>query len=125
MTTYDTRKFLDLERQVWDALLTGDMGKDAMMLSDSFLGVYDSGFATKQEHVAELIAGPKISSYTLIQEKLMVLSENVILLSYMAEFSRIHVDPAVAVERMYVSSIWRKEQDAWKNVFSQDAPSAA
>ena len=48
-----------LERQVWDALVTGDINADAALLCDSFLGVYSDGFAQKADHTGQLISGPR------------------------------------------------------------------
>jgi len=105
------------ETSVWQALLSGDARVDAQALDPSFLGVYADGFADKAAHVGQLKDGPTVSSFTLSQMRAMPLGQGFALLSYHAEFTR---PKGPRTEAMYVSSIWRKDADGWRNVFSQD-----
>lgn len=109
--------FLELEKTIWQALVTGDASVDARMLEDGFLGVYDTGFSDKDGHVGQLNAGPTVADYNLSEARLLVLSEGVLLLAYKADFRRVGHDQS---ETMYVSSVWRETATGWRNVFSQD-----
>jgi hypothetical protein len=121
MTAYSTALFLALESKVWDALATGDMAADERLLTDDFLGVYESGFADRAAHVAQLRSGPTVLRYELSQARIMTLSQDLVLLAYRADW--VPNDAAEnRVETMYITSIWRREGDAWRNVFSQDTP---
>ncbi len=120
MKEYTIDQFLELENLVWDALQSGDREKDANMLWDNFLGVYDSGFAEKSEHCGQLDNGPTVSSYSLSEARILVLSEDVVLLSYLAKLRPISNGRVGKPEKMYVSSIWSLIDGNWQNVFSQD-----
>jgi hypothetical protein len=112
--------FLALERAVWQALQDGDAGADARLLSDDFRGVYRSGLAGKSDHVQQLQHGPSVAWYELSRPELLVLAEGVVALSYFARFARPGAGSGSGQESMVITSIWRREQGAWKNVFSQD-----
>ena len=115
-------KFLRLETRVWNAMKTGDMKMDAQLLTDDFLGVYKTGFAGKCKHCQQLENGPTVASYELREPRLLVLSEHLVLLSYLALWTRMNSANAGETEKMYVSSIWRNRDGEWRNVFSQDTP---
>jgi hypothetical protein len=119
--TIRIEEILDCERAVWSALAQGDAAADADALADDFLGVYGSGCAGKAEHAGQLRHGPTVASYALSQARLMTLADDVALLSYRADWSA-HGDPAAPTETMYVTSIWRRRDGRWLNVFSQDTP---
>lgn len=113
---------LDQEHQVWQALVAGDITADKASLDADFLGVYPSGFATRADHVAQLTDGPSVLSYTISEPRLLELGKSHQCLSYCASFIR----PGGAREQvMYVSSIWRRQNGAWINIFSQDTPAQA
>lgn len=109
--------FLELEKTVWQALVTGDASADARMLEDGFLGVYASGFSDKTGHVGQLDAGPTVAEYTISDPHLLTLADGVALLAYRANFRRVGHD---GFEVMLVSSVWRQTGQGWRNVFSQD-----
>jgi hypothetical protein len=110
---------VEAERAVWRALLTGDAVADAALLDDAFLGVYPTGFATKTDHTAQLVAGPTVAAFSIDQPRVLPLAENLALLAYKAVFRRAgRSDP----ETMYVSSLWRRDGGTWRNLFSQDTP---
>lgn len=113
----DIGPFLELEKTVWQALVTGDASVDAKMLEDGFLGVYDTGFSDKSGHVGQLSLGPTVAQYKLSDARLLELGEGVWLLAYKADFMRVGRDQP---ETMYVSSVWRKTTQGWRNIFSQD-----
>ena len=114
--------FVALERRVWKALADGDSRADAQLLDARFLGVYASGFASRDDHAAQLIHGPTVASFAIHEPRLQVLAADVVLLSYRASFSRPGAADAGGVNTMFVSSIWKEEDGNWLNMFSQDTP---
>ena len=117
-------ELVELEKMVWDALVSGDRVADGLLLADDFLGVYETGFAGKENHVEQLINGPTIRHYELSDFTRKVLCSDTVLLSYKAEYSRPASDE---LEVMYVSSIWQRQAgqrqtEKWLNIFSQDTP---
>lgn len=112
-------ELLSCETRVWDALVIGDRQADAAALDDSFLGVYPDGFAAKADHVQQLAQGPTVKSYKLSRQRAVALGEDYAVLCYRAEFVR---QDSADAEAMYVSSIWRRSEEGWINVFSQDTP---
>jgi hypothetical protein len=114
--------FVELERQVWEALLSGDAEADARALSADFLGVYDTGLSDRAEHAAQLAHGPLIVDYLIDRERLLPLAADTALLAYRARFRRHGEDRRAPVHTMFVSSIWQRRDGGWVNVFSQDTP---
>ena len=112
-------ELVELEKMVWDALVSGDSVADGLLLADDFLGVYETGFAGKENHVEQLINGPTIRHYELSDFTRKVLCSDTVLLSYKAEYSRPASDE---LKVMYVSSIWQRQTEKWLNIFSQDTP---
>jgi len=119
---YDVNFFVELETRVWSALVAGDIAGDENLLADDFLGVYNSGMAGKAEHAGQLKDGPTVETYSLSDAKIQVLAEGVVLLAYLARWTRAKKDGVNQREAMYITSIWRKTNGAWLNVFSQDTP---
>ncbi|MDE4131566.1 nuclear transport factor 2 family protein [Phaeobacter sp. QD34_3] len=108
---------LGCETAVWRALQRGDAAADRAALHPAFLGVYPSGFAGRDAHCAQLADGPTVARFTLSQARVMALAPDCALLAYRAAYHR----PGDEVEQaMYVSSIWKRAEGAWINVFSQD-----
>jgi hypothetical protein len=116
----DVNFFLELETRVWSALVSGDMAGDENLLADNFLGVYSSGMAGKAEHVGQLKDGPTVATYSLSDAGIKVLAEDVVLLAYLAHWTRGEKDGVNKQETMYVTSIWQQIDGVWLNVFSQD-----
>ena len=114
--------FVSLERQVWEALATGDAAADTALLSHDFVGVYPTGFADRSDHAAELHDGPTVSDYEISNETLLRLTDDHVVLSYEARYRR---TPDGDDETMYVSSIWSHRDGTWVNTFSQDTPAAS
>ena len=115
----DVELLVALERGVWDALATGDQAADAAALSDRFLGVCPTGFATADEHAGQLADGPTVAWYSIEQARALDVAEGHVILAYLARFRRPGRDD---VEEMYVSSLWSLVGESWLNVFSQDTP---
>lgn len=125
MSSFDLAHLLQLEEQVWAALVSGDREADERLLADEFLGVYASGHAGKAEHVGQLDGGAVVAHYRLSEAKLLPLGEGLALLSYRAAWQRVSRKTEKAEEAMYVSSLWRRRADSrWQNLFSQDTPCA-
>lgn len=115
---------LELENRVWKALMDGDPVADDALLDEEFIGVYATGFATKQGHVAQLRSGPVLTAFSLAEPRVLEVGEGAALLLYRAEFTRAAHSSNVRTEVMYVSSLWRHRLGKWRNVFSQDTRAA-
>lgn len=107
------------EKQVWQALISGDKTADAALLSNDFVGVYPDGFAKKADHTDQLNQGPTVQSYTLDGLRIKRLGADHAVLSYRSRFRRAG---KTTDEIMYVSSIWQREGNIWVNILSQDTP---
>jgi len=120
MNTYTIRQFLQLENEIWSALVSGDIKTESQLLTDDFLGVYSNGFAGKGDHTNQLKDGPTVAHYEILDARIQVLSEEAVLLSYLANYVPCLVGEAGKSKSMYVTSIWRRISGVWKNSFSQD-----
>jgi hypothetical protein len=118
----DLNSFVELETGVWDALRRGDAEADTDLLSEDFLGVYPSGFASRSDHAGQLAHGPTVAEFEIHEPRLMVISDNDVLLSYRANYQRLASGTRGSTETMYVSSLWSQRLGKWVNVFSQDTP---
>lgn len=121
---HSIEEFIEYEKEVWEAFCTGDELRDKTALTEDFLGVYETGYSDREAHCAQLRNGPIASSYELSEERLMPLSEDIVLLTYLATWKRQLPEGAGPEEKMYISSIWKRNGDDWKNIFSQDTPMA-
>jgi hypothetical protein len=110
--------FIELETRVWNALKDGDAEADARLLSDDFLGVYPSGFASRADHSGQLANGPTIADFEIDDARMITLSDENVLLSYRARFVRYGGNER---EAMFVTSVWSRRDGVWLNVFSQDS----
>jgi hypothetical protein len=119
MTVDLLAEVLDQEARIWAALVAGDAGADRAALHADFLGLYPDGYAGRNDHAGQLAQGPTVADYRIEAPRVLPLAADVVLLAYRAEYRR----PGGAVwERMWVSSIWRREAAGWVNLFSQDTP---
>lgn len=114
--------FVDLERQVWDALVRGDADADRELLAPDFVGVYSIGIANRADHAGQLADGPTVASYAISDTRLIRVSAAAVMLSYRAVYSRLIGGQPGGDETMYVSSLWTDRDGRWCNVFSQDTP---
>jgi hypothetical protein len=122
MPERSTQFFVDLESQVWEALVSGDADAEHELLSEDFLGVYPSGFVTRAEHVDELSDGPITTSYSIEDARLIEISADAVLLCYRADHRPVgRAEP----ESMYISSLWVERDGRWWNTFSQDSPAGS
>ncbi|RLK10916.1 uncharacterized protein DUF4440 [Ruegeria conchae] len=112
-------QILSLEKQVWTALVEGNAEADRALLSSDFLGVYPSGFANRDDHVGQFADAPTMAQYELSDTRLRVLSADIVLLSYRADYRR---PDREEWEAMLISSLWERRHDVWVNSFSQDTP---
>jgi len=120
MNSHTVDQFIQLESKIWAAMASGDAAADERLLADDFLGVYASGFAGRSEHAGQLLAGPTVTDYKLSEARVQVLADGVVLLSYRAHWARFKDGIVGARETMYVTSVWRRTNGIWMNVFSQD-----
>jgi hypothetical protein len=112
--------FVDLEGQVWDALVRGDADADRELLADDFVGVYSIGFATRSDHAGQLAEGPTVAAYAISDARLIRVSAEAVMLCYRAVYRRLLDGNPGNDEAMYVSSLWTERDGRWRNVFSQD-----
>ncbi|NOC90951.1 DUF4440 domain-containing protein [Ruegeria sp. HKCCD6604] len=112
-------EILNLEKQVWMALVEGNASADRALLSADFLGVYPTGFANRDDHVGQFADAPTMAEFELSDERLRVLTPDIVLLSYKADYLR---PGATTREAMLISSLWERRNDVWVNSFSQDTP---
>lgn len=112
--------FVALERRVWQALMEGDRHTDATLLDPEFVGLYDTGFASRDEHVNQLDHGPIIESFTIHESRLLPLASDTVLLAYRATYTPIDQTDTPTLHTEYISSIWKLRGAHWVNVFSQD-----
>jgi hypothetical protein len=120
MNEPDLSFFVALERRVWQALADGDAKTDAELLDPDFIGVYASGFATRDDHAAQLRDGPCIDGFRIDAPRLLSLAPDTVLLCYRATFTRLGNANAAAPQIQFISSIWKQRGANWVNVFSQD-----
>ncbi len=120
----DLRFFLELEEQVWCALVAGDWEADGRLLSEDFLGVYPPGCADRAEHVRQLDNGPTVTEYSLSDPRLIRISDDAVLLCYRADYRRPTGAASGPADVMFISSLWCQRDGEWVNVFSQDTPAA-
>lgn len=115
----DLEELLDLEHAVWRALVDGEPDADELLLTDDFLGVYPTGFASRADHVAQLVDGPTVDEYELSEARIVHIADDAALLVYRATYRRPDRSDR---EEMYVSSLWCRRNGEWVNRFSQDTP---
>lgn len=114
--------FLSLEERVWQALQSGDAEADRVLLSGKFLGVYPSGLSDRAGHAEQLDSGPSIADYRLSEARCVEVCPGAYLLVYRADYCRITQVGVSNEQAMWVSSLWRQQQDDWCCAFSQDTP---
>lgn len=113
------KDILELETQVWVALVEGNASADRALLSADFLGVYPTGFANRDDHVGQFADAPTMAEFDLSDARLRILTPDIVLLSYRADYLRPGADQR---EAMLISSLWERRNDVWINSFSQDTP---
>lgn len=107
------------ETKVWQALVTGNAQADCDLLLPQFTGVYPSGITGRAGHVGQVKGGPGIKAYRLSEIRAFAVGKTHAMLCYHADYCRAG---ALDEEAMYVSSLWQREGQGWRNLFSQDTP---
>lgn len=102
-------------------LADDDISADSSLLDPQFVGVYATGFDSKDDHVAQLRNDPVVGSFAIEDPRLLVFAPDTALLAYRATFTPAGKADAQVVHTMYVSSVWKQRGANWVNVFSQDA----
>ena len=116
--------FVSKERKVWEALRTKDKASDSALLAADFVGLYDTGFATKQETVHQLDGQYAILDYKLDQIRVIRPSASAALLLYRAVCKGSGDWQTICARPLYISSLWVERGGAWLNLFSQDTQAA-
>ncbi len=116
----DINFFLSLEKQVWEALKNGDIEADSALLSDDFLGVYESGLSTKKDHIAQLQAGPIVSDYKIKHAQMLQLGPKIVSITYSATVSFVKKEVQSTQHLYFITSLWAYRENNWINIFSQD-----
>jgi Domain of unknown function (DUF4440) len=116
--------FVELETQVWEALVRGDADADRALLTSDFVGVYATGFADRSMHAAQLVDGPSVASYSISDTRLIRVSAAAVVLCYRADYRPVRDRRPGGDETMFVSSLWTEHDAHWLNGFSQDTPAA-
>ena len=106
--------------QVWEALKKGDVNADANLLSDDFLGVYEDGISSKEDHLEQLRNGPIISCYEIGSSQLVQLGPEIVSLTYSATTTFLKTEAQDTQILLYITSIWARRLNKWVNIFSQD-----
>jgi hypothetical protein len=117
---YDLNFFLGLEIQVWEALKNGDKNANSRLLSDDFLGVYETGLGSKEDHLELLRNGPIISCYEIGSSQLIQLGPEISSLTYSATAKFLRNEGEDTQVLLYITSIWARRLNKWVNIFSQD-----
>jgi hypothetical protein len=117
---YDLNFFLGLEIQVWEALKNGDKNANSKLLSDDFLGVYETGSGSKEDHLELLRNGPIISCYEIGSSQLIQLGPEIASLTYSATATFLRNEGEDTQVLLYITSIWARRLNKWVNIFSQD-----
>ena len=78
-------ELLAAETAVWESLRAGDQAVDRRLLSPDFLGVYPTGFVTRDDHVAEL-DDATVAAETMLETRTMVTGEDSALIAYRVRF---------------------------------------
>lgn len=116
--------FVELESQVWDALVRGDADADRDLLASDFVGVYPTGFADRSDHANQLVDGPTVASYSITDARLIRVSDAAVMLCYRADYRRLRDGSPGSSETAYISSLWIECDGRWRNIFSQDTPAS-
>jgi hypothetical protein len=111
---------LGQEKQVWEAIKHKDKAADSKLLADDFVGLYETGFGSKAEHVGQMSASFELLSYDIDQVRWMQISPDAVLLLYRARCQATGVWASACVKPQYISSLWVKRGTKWLNLFSQD-----
>ena len=98
----------------------GDIYADSDLLSDDFLGVYETGLSTKEDHLAQLKDGPIVSDYKIRQAQLLQLGPKIVSLTYSATVIFVKNETQNIQHLYYITSIWAYRHNKWVNIFSQD-----
>ncbi len=106
------------EKGVWRALQQSDGTADARLLADDFVGVYETGFASKADHVRWTGQG-RVEYYRMADVRVMPFGREAALILYKAEFKGSQGGQPFH-KTQYISSLWIRRSNRWWNVFSQD-----
>jgi len=116
--------FVAKEKEVWDALKSKNKAADSQLLAEDFVGLYDTGFAVRSDHVKQMDDSYAIRSYTIQDSRVVRVDPKTALLLYKATCEASGDWEDFCSRPMYVSSLWVDRNGRWVNLFSQDTPAA-
>jgi len=111
------------ENEVWEALKNKDKSADAQLLADDFVGLYDTGFGNKSEHVKQMDDSYTLEEYAIRDPRVLRLSPTMSLLLYESTCKATGDWVPYCSRPVYVSSLWTERDGRWLNLFSQDTQS--
>ena len=116
----DTNFFIQLERQLWQALLSYDTaGFAALLADDVMLVAIDGTRRNKTEYLQRMpqfVFGPCTQTGFAVAH----LTPDAATVNYIAEISG-SSNGAAMQAKLCISSTWVRRHDAWQIVFTQDA----
>lgn len=116
----DTEFFIDLERQLWRALLGYERAAfGALLADDVMLVAVDGARRTKTEYLQRLpqfVFGPCTQTGFAVAQ----LTPDAATVNYIASISGTSNGVEIKA-KLCISSTWVKRQNSWQIVFTQDA----
>src|SRR5215470_6153413 len=117
--------FIAKEKEVWEALKSKNKAADSQLLAEDFLGLYDTGFATRSDHVKQMDDSYAIDTYTIQDSRVVRLDPKMALLLYKSTCKGSGDWETYCSRPVYVSSLWVHRDGRWLALFSQDTPASS
>ena len=124
-TTEPDAFFIAKEKEVWEALKSKNKAADSQLLAEDFVGLYDTGFATRSDHVKQMDDSYAIDTYTIQDSKVVRLDPKTALLLYKSTCKGSGDWETYCSRPVYVSSLWVHRGGHWVALFSQDTPASS
>lgn len=102
------------EKEMYEAIKSGDMDTFKANLADEFMSVYATGFADRTKEL-ENIKNLKMDSYELSDIQVMQPAESVAIISYSLTASGMWENEKFS-GKYYSTSTWVMDNDTWKAV---------
>ena len=112
--------FIAMEKEDWEALRNKDKAAATRLLADDFVGMYDSGFATKAEWIKQMDGQYTIDAYTIEEPKVLRPSPTTALLLYKSTCKGTGEWAGYCSHLQYISDLMVQRNGKWEDLFSQD-----